>query len=148
VRRAWSSRALVALFVALGGVTVLGCPPSDTPPAFPADYASQYVEVRDCRRSPEHDLAFIRVLASPDAAAIYEARSGTFPEGAVILKEEFADPGCTDLDGFAVMRREGSGWRWQSVTPERRVLEDGALPRCAGCHATCDMGFEDTCALP
>ena len=145
-----SRRRLVAQaagLLALSGLAV-GCPPASTAPAFPADYASSYVEVRDCRRSPEHDLAFIRILATPDAAPIYQARAGSFAEGTVILKEEYADPDCTMLEGFTVMARERGAWRWQEVTADRTVLDDGALPRCVGCHSSCEEGFEQTCALP
>lgn len=125
-----------------------GCPPAGTEPVFPADYAASYVEVRDCRRSPEHDLAFIRIVTSPDAAPVYEARAGTFAEGAVIVKEEFADPACSMLEGYTVMARERGAWRWQEVTAGRVVLDDGTPPRCVGCHSSCEMGFEQTCALP
>jgi hypothetical protein len=134
--------------LALLSSLAFGCPPAGTEPAFPAGYAASYVEVRNCRRSPEHDLAFIRIVASPDAAPIYQARAGAFADGAVILKEEFADPDCTMLEGFTVMARERGAWRWQDVTAERTVLDDGALPRCVGCHSGCEEGFEQTCALP
>lgn len=141
-------RAAFLVALAVVGVLLGGCPPADTPAVFPADYAASYVEVRDCRRSPDHELAFIRVLTSPGAADTYRTQTGTFAEGAVVLKEEFADPDCTDLEGFSVMAREGGAWRWQTVTAERRVLEDGALPRCIACHSACDPQFEQTCALP
>lgn len=134
------------------GALLSGCPsPSPAEPVFPADYAASYVEVRDCRRSPEHELAFIRVLASPDAAATYQARTGTFAEGAVVLKEEYVDASCTEALGWTAMRREDGDWRWQEVAPDRAVIEDGAIPRCATCHARCvapDEGFEGTCAVP
>jgi len=140
-----------ALFV-LAALALTGCPAPETAPVFPADYASSYVEVRDCRRSPEHELAYIRVLASPDAAAIYTSRSGAFPEGSVVLKEEHADPACSDRIGWTAMRREGDAWRWQEVAPDRVVIEDGAIARCAGCHARCTGGaaggYEETCAEP
>lgn len=131
---------------------LIGCPaPPSTTPVFPADYASSFVETRDCRRSPDHDLAFIRVLASPGAAEVYSTRVGTFDEGAVVLKEEFSDPECADLLGWTAMRRESGGWRWQEVDRDRTVVEDGAVERCASCHAACGLaplGFEGTCAEP
>lgn len=137
-----------ATFLGLIAYVLSGCPSADSEPAFPADYASRYIEVRDCRRSPEHDLAFIRVFASPDAASVYRERSGTFADGAVLVKEEFADPACTMLEGFTVMARERGGWRWQEVTADRRVLQDGELRRCIGCHDRCEAGFQQTCAMP
>ena len=140
--------SIVALLAAL----LSGCPsPEPAEPVFPADYAASFVEVRDCRRSPEHELAFIRVLASPDTAATYLSRTGTFAEGAVVLKEEYVDADCADLLGWTAMRREGDGWRWQEVASDRVVVEDGAIERCETCHARCvapDQGFEGTCAEP
>lgn len=141
-------RWIVAPALALLSV---GCPTPDVEPAFPEDYAATYAEVRDCRRSPEHELAFIRVLASPDAAGVYTTRTGDFPEGSVVLKEEYADPDCVDLSGFTVMQREGDDWRWQDVAVDRTVMEDGAIARCAGCHARCETppaGYRGTCAVP
>ncbi|UJR85687.1 hypothetical protein [Sandaracinus amylolyticus] len=139
--------------LALVALLFVGCPePEPVAPVFPADYASTFLEVRDCRRSPEHELAFIRVLASPDAAGVYTSRTGSFPVGAVIVKEEHASEGCDDPIGWTAMRREdGDAWRWQEVAPDRVVIEDGAIARCAGCHARCvapDHGFEQTCAEP
>lgn len=141
-----SALAFSTLFV------LTGCPAPDASPVFPADYAASYVEVRDCRRSPEHELAYIRVLASPEAATVYTSRSGDFPEGAVVLKEEHVDAACSDRVGWTAMRREGGGWRWQEVAPDRVVIEDGAIERCAACHARCTGGaaggYQETCAEP
>jgi hypothetical protein len=142
-RATWIAVTFVALLA--------GCPPEPAEPMFPADYEASYVEVRDCRRSPEHELAFIRILASPEAASTYQTRTGTFAEGAVVLKEEYVDDACTDLLGWTAMRREGGDWRWQEVASDRVVVEDGAIERCATCHARCvapDLGFEETCAEP
>ena len=113
-------------------------------------YAASYLEVRDCRRSPDHDLAYIRVLASPDAADAYTARTTSFPEGAIVLKEEHADPDCTDLVRVSAMLREEGDWRWQQVDADGTVLEI-ERERCAGCHAACGVppgGHEGTCAEP
>jgi hypothetical protein len=135
-----------SLWLALGG-----CPPGpSSAPVFPADYRTSYVEVRDCRRSPDHDLSYIRVLASPDAESVYRTRTGAFPEGAVVLKEEYGDPACSDLSGWSAMRREGGAWHWQDVAVDRVVVEDDG-PRCVACHASCGVppdGYEGTCALP
>jgi hypothetical protein len=150
VRREHAAGGAIAAI--LIGLVVVGCPsPPRTEPVFPADYASSYVLVRDCRRSPDHDLAFIRVLASPDAARVYNTRTGAFPEGAVIVKEEFADRACTNLSQWSAMRRERGAWRWQEVAADRTVMEDGDIPRCASCHAACGVppdGYMGTCTQP
>jgi hypothetical protein len=128
-------------------------------PAFPADYAASYVEVRDCRSSSDHELNRVRVLADPAAAAVYQSRSGDFAEGAVVLKEEhdFADVDCTgDVERWTVMVRRAPadasellGWRWQDLDAARRVKSEDA-PSCSGCHTSCGQppdGFQGTCTV-
>lgn len=53
---------------------LLGCEPE---PDFPADYAKNYVEVRNCRTSSEHDSHNIRILASPTAQGPYNTPNAT-----------------------------------------------------------------------
>jgi Cytochrome P460 len=129
-------------------------------PLFPADYASTYLEVRDCRPSGDHDLRSIRVLADPMARPSYLGRSAPFPAGAVVLKEEY-DFGDRSCDGpvveWTVMRRlpagEGAqtgGWAWQRVAADRSVVSEDE-PRCIGCHQQCGVapdGHDGTCAAP
>jgi hypothetical protein len=151
----------------LGLLTVLlttGCPGDDGDPGaepdFPADYASAYVEVRNCRPSGDHDLNNIRILADPAALAPYQDRLEPFPVDAVVLKEEydFGDLTCSGpIKQWTVMRKLAAGsspdtldWAWQEVDLERRVVaEDG--PTCIGCHQGCGVapeGYDGTCAIP
>jgi len=129
-------------------------------PHFPADYADDYVEVRDCRGSGDHDLNNIRILAGPGAIAPYQGRLTPFPVDAVVLKEEydFGDTSCAGpIKQWTVMRRLPAGsalatldWSWQRVDAKRRVVDEDA-PRCIGCHQGCGVapdGYEWTCALP
>ena len=128
-------------------------------PLFPADYASTYSEVRNCRSSTEHDFSRVRVLADPDALGPYQGRDADFPVGSIVLKEEF-DFGDTDCAGdiirWTVMQRLEAGsspdtldWRWQDVEPSRRVKTQDE-PRCIGCHTTCGVppeGYQGTCTV-
>jgi hypothetical protein len=98
--------------------------------------------MRGCRGSVDHDLAYVLVRANQSAAAVYDHGPYPFPMGAVVMKEQYADPGCTQLVGFTAMRKEAPGfaptlgdWRWQRLDVDRAVVEDGVLPRCASCHA-------------
>jgi hypothetical protein len=132
----------------------------DADPVFPADYDATYVEVRNCRGSGDHDLNNIRILADPAALGPYEGRTDPFPEGAVVLKEEydFGDLTCEGpIKQWTVMQKlaEGSsdetlGWAWQRVDADRSVLDEDE-PRCIACHTSCGMppdGYDWTCALP
>jgi hypothetical protein len=151
-RRLTALAFLVCLLAACGG--------DDDGPAqaFPDDYASSYVEVRDCRKSGDHDLNYIRVLADPAALAPYRDRNAAFPEGAVVLKEEhdFADDTCTgEVRQWTVMVKRAAaadqlGWDWQRVDQDHNVVEENA-PRCIGCHQGCGGppdGYDGTCAVP
>lgn len=129
-------------------------------PVFPADFESQYSEMRDCRQSHEHELRFIRVLASPSAQAPYAALSADtpYPVGAILVKAEYDDFGCEaeTLLGFTAMQKlaegespDGGDWRWQKLDTERALIEDGAPERCVNCHVQhCapPHGYDLSCA--
>jgi hypothetical protein len=131
--------------------------PSLPPPVFPEDYATSYVEVRDCRSSADHDLRKIRVLADPAALDPYTTRTGAFPLASIVLKEEydFADIDCTGpLLQWTVMERTDEaatgGWLWQRIDADRSLVTQNE-DRCINCHDFCGKppdGFEGTCALP
>ena len=137
------------------------CPGEPAPPeVFPADYAASYVEVRDCRRSGDHDLNYIRVLADPASSGPYMSRAEPFPVGSIILKEEydFVDGECAgDISQWTVMIRlptdsspETLDWQWYQVSRDGDILGEDT-PRCYGCHATCEpggVGYLGTCAEP
>jgi len=129
-------------------------PISDT--FLPKDYRMTYSEVRDCRRSVDHDLANIIVRTSQIASAAYRGGPYPFPVGSIVVKEEYADPDCRGLLGWTLMRKETAGydpafgdWRWQKLDRERRVVMDGKVERCRGCHAMPMCKLRDfTCTEP
>ena len=141
---------------------LFGCGSSDdsNPPLFPADYATTYQEVRNCRNSIEHDLVRVRILAAPDALTAYNGRLEEFPVGAVALKEEYdgGDINCErDIMRWTVMRKLAPGsspdtldWEWQEVDEDRREV-DVDIMRCTNCHTDCGKppeGYAGTCAAP
>jgi len=133
-------------------VAALGaCTTDVVEPVFPTDYA--YTEVRDCRASADHELNKIRILADAAALGPYLERDAPFPEGAIILKEEFdfADGDCTGpVVQWTVMQRVADDWYWQTVSANRTVLGEDE-PRCINCHASCGrepVGYLGTCAAP
>jgi hypothetical protein len=160
----WDALALVFVTTgAAGAVSACGDDSggSDAPaPLFPADYLTSYTEVRDCRQSGDHDLNVVRMLASPSALEPYQGRALPFPEGAVVLKEEYdlGDVDCTGpIKQWTVMERLAPGtspetldWTWQRLDAERTVAaENGML--CIACHSGCGVapeGYQGTCAVP
>jgi hypothetical protein len=160
--------ALLAL-LAWALLACAGCASDDAPgsdpdagaplvPLYPEDFESQYLEMRDCRLSHEHELRFIRVLVSPGAEAPYAALSpdAPYPVGAILVKPEYDEPDCTAPLSYTAMeklapgaRPEGGDWRWQRVDLDRKVVEDGAPERCVTCHTRhCapPYGYDLTCA--
>src|SRR5688572_2078881 len=130
-----SLRSWGLLLAALGLLTSCGEDGDDGPaPSFPSDYRVSYTEVRDCRSSGEHELNNIRVLADEAALAAYRDRQQDFPEGSVVLKEEygFADSTCSgEPIRWTAMARLASGsspetldWYWQDVDGARRVVSE------------------------
>ena len=155
--RGWRRCALL-----LAGFTIAAaCEPAPAPgpPAaslLPTDYAERFVPVRDCRTSIDHDLGRIVVKADRAAVDLYERGPFPMPAGTLIVKEEFGDPGCTDRVGWTLMHKEPPGyddrsgdWRWQRLDGQGRVLQDGRLTRCSGCHAASACQARDfACAEP
>jgi hypothetical protein len=135
-------------------------PVVETPSAaFPENYAETYAVVRDCRKSGDHDLSYVRILADPAALGAYRDRTTPFPDGAVVLKEEyeFSDATCSSaVSSWTVMIKADAeadqlGWNWQRVDGQRRVTELNA-GRCQNCHLDCTggsgVGYDYTCAEP
>lgn len=147
--------AMCPLAIAFASVLASAC--TDDEPRFPSNYASTYTEVRNCRRSADHDLHYIRVLADPDALAPYRDRTAPFPVGSIVLKEEydFADGDCTgDIVEWTVMQKTDSsarlGWDWQRVNADRSIKSDNSS-LCSNCHSNCtpdENGYDSTCATP
>jgi hypothetical protein len=126
---------------------------------LPENYRASYVEVRDCRRSGDHDFEFVRVLADPIAAAPYMTRSEPIPEGGFLLKEQYdpSDETCSgDIIEFSLAKRlpfgsapEALDYTWQRVYANGDVEND--VRGCINCHTRCGVppdGFDGTCALP
>ncbi len=167
-RRALLVAAVLALGGAAGcgdddGASIDGAPPDAAPePLFPADYASTWTMVRDCRTSTSHDFHGIIIYADPEAAPPYLERDAPFPVDSVIVKEEYdlGDTECTgDIVQWTVMKRleEGSApaaqldWFWQELDENREVTTQNDS-RCYACHLNCDGSPADsyinTCAVP
>jgi sugar lactone lactonase YvrE len=132
--------------------------PEGPEPILPEDYRSTFVEVRDCRFSLEHGGVYMRVLASPEAAEAYQNNENPLPVGSVIVKEEFRDDHCDEVEEllrWRVMRKEEPGfdpvdgdWHWQLLTPRREVVED-TKDSCISCHIQPDCVLRDyMCTLP
>lgn len=127
--------------------------PPGPEPLFPSGFETSYAEVRNCRFSIEHDGVSIIVYASPGAAEAYREGRYPFAPGAVIVKKEHRDGSCTELSGYTVMKKTGTGssaadWSWQRVGADRKVDTEAPAQRCIACHAGCTEGRDQTCTDP
>jgi hypothetical protein len=142
-------RALAA-FV-LGLVAAGGCAQVDSPTpekVLPADYKMTFVQVRDCRSSVEHDLAYVVVRARPEVVSVYNSGPYPFAAGTLLVKEQYADARCAQLSGYTVMRKEAGGsWAWYRLDRIGTPIEQGKVPRCIACHETC-TARDQTCSEP
>ncbi|MBA3541593.1 MAG: cytochrome P460 family protein, partial [Deltaproteobacteria bacterium] len=120
---------------------------------------SGFVEARNCRKSADHEIQFIRVLVDEAAREPYVGRALDFPTGAVVLKAQYdySDVDCTgDVVQWTVMRRADDapavqlGWNWQRVGADRKVVSENDSS-CFGCHTDCTSPpdfYRNTCAVP
>lgn len=163
-RQAVEKTAILAglLAASLGGCGNGSDGPESTPGEvlFPSNYGDSYTLVYDCRQSADHSLMNVRMLADEAALEPYRDRSEPFPDGAVIVKEQY-DIGDSDCEGdiqmWTVMQKlaEGSSpetldWTWQQVDADRNVQSQNHS-RCTSCHTDCGVppdGYEGTCTIP
>lgn len=149
----------IQLFI-VSSVVAAACGDDGGPASLlPANYETTFTEVRNCRRSGDHDFMFIRILADAAAAGPYMMRQGPIPDGAMLVKEQYdaSDMTCSGpILQWTLMQRLPAGtdpaaldYKWQTVHANGIVDEDTG--RCVTCHADCGVppdGFESTCALP
>lgn len=144
-------------------VTALACDPDDGGPApiYPADWATSFTKVRDCRQTPEHDLNHVTLHVDPASVALWQqcvvydsTCTERFAEGATFIKAEYSDSACTDLVLVSAAKKSSDaafadvgGWHWQEVQADGRVAEDGAVERCARCHESCDGSYDHRCVM-
>ena len=124
-------------------------------PFYARDFHSTYIQVRECRFSSAHDGHNIIVFADPENAGAYVDGSYPLPVGSVLVKVLHTDPGCTDIAGFVSMRKGEpqsalltGEWSWQELDARNKVLQEGQLPSCIGCHTGCTEGRDFTCTDP
>jgi hypothetical protein len=137
---------LAGVLISCGGDD--GTSPTPEDPVFASDYLTTYTEVRALRTSNNHDgsasgVGAVRVHCNSSAAATaYVNRTYPLPDGCVLVKTEYADPGGTTLVGYTAMEKRAGfapatgDWYWQQIDKDRKVIQSGAIAACISCHAT------------
>lgn len=134
------------------------CAQVDNPNAevvIPSDYKMSFAEVRNCRSSIDHDLAFVVVRVRSELAPDYNSGPYPFPQGTLVVKEQYSDSSCRNLSGYSVMRKEGAGyfpaggdWQYYALDAYGGVVSNGKNARCANCHAMCGANRDRMCEDP
>ena len=116
--------------------------PAQPEPIFPSDFETTFQETRSCRFSHDHELRSIRVFADAAAAEPYTTWSKPYPARATIVKIEYEDDQCTEVQGYSAMQKLEPGadpvngdWLWQKLDAKRVVSSAEDIPsRCLDCH--------------
>jgi hypothetical protein len=126
---------------------------------LPGDYRTAFVPVRQCAPTVDHGLGgSVIVRMRPEQSGLYGKGPYPYPQGTLIVKEEYRDDdNCAGLTGYAVMRKqeggyfpEGGDWQWFSLDSYGGVLKDGKQPTCAQCHRSsedCGPTRDFTCVV-
>lgn len=121
--------------------------------ALPEDYQTAFVEARSCRVSIDHDLKYVTVKVRPELLATYNQGPYPFPQGAVVVKEQYLDATCSQLASYTVMRKESAGydaangdWQWFSLDDRKQIAQSGKLARCIACHSECGKDRDHVCS--
>lgn len=155
---------LSRLFVVASLVISAGCAQVDSPNpevVLPDDYRTAFVEVRSCRSTLEHASevgagaeSAVVIKVRPEVMALFEA-GGPFPEGTLIIKEQYRDLQCTALANYTAMRKQASGfdpsggdWSWYRLDDRSHVTASGKIAACISCHAACGRTRDRTCVDP
>jgi hypothetical protein len=156
--RNFGPRVFLWGLVVMGAITCSGDaagPNNQAEPFFPLNFRQTYTLVRDCRFSIEHDGHNILVYTNPEAASAYLTGTYPFQQGTVIVKELYRDPNCSDLFGYAAMRKSAPGtapqsgdWEWQNVGSDGKVQSGVQPSSCISCHLNCTEGRDLTCTDP
>jgi hypothetical protein len=129
------------------------CASWDDKVAFPENFRSSYKKLHDCKKSAHPSGQHVVTWMSPDGLATWakvaDAPAGStdevvVPEGMVLVKVQYDDAKCEDLESFTVMRKLAPGaapaagdWLWQQVDADGECLNCDNGSGCAGCHAPC-----------
>lgn len=159
--------SLVSVLLICSAVGLVACEPDAAEPErlVGDDWATSFSEVRTCRASPDHDLEHVALWIDPGSKALWERCVDAFPEGdsdctevfpagATFVKPQYFDAACTQLARISVAQKDpafaaSGGWHWQEITFDEgvgTVSQDGAIKRCANCHATCG-GYDQRCYM-
>jgi hypothetical protein len=132
-----SKSTLIFLMIA-GGFTVGGCYSYEQGTYFPENYRQTYTQVTPCRVSEEHSSPYYLMHVNKEAVDMFKKSGQPYAPGTVMVKGQFDDKECNNLQRWTVMRRHKTGWHWQNVKKNGKIAEQGKVAYCMDCHENCD----------
>ncbi len=85
---------------------------------------------------------YVQIWVNPDAAAtLAAAAGGEMPDGAVIVKEGYADGAGASVNAVTAMKKiagyapDAGDWFWAAYDTEGNVMTAGQSSSCVDCHA-------------
>lgn len=82
--------------------------------------------------------AYLTTYVNPAAMAALENKKGQFPDGSIIVKENYSPE--KELAAITLMYRrtgynpEGGDWYWLKYAPDKTILAEGKIDGCINCH--------------
>lgn len=157
---AWT--ALTAAIVI--ATAIAGCPPTvptdDAAPLQPMPSGSELFQLitspipyQEWGRFPRVEGVFpslaphgpqARVLINGKVEQAFANFTGSLPDGAIIVKENFGENTSEKESTLTVMQKvtgfnpQGGDWFWAMMTPQGEVLAEGAIEGCIACHTRAD----------
>lgn len=105
---------------------------------------SKFAENPALKPSPTHNNMQVISYYNDVVGQAIAAKTLPLPNGALIVKENWA--AATDAGPMAltIMHKQGADWYWSQVTPDGKVFLDGmgvplegkSVPMCVNCHQT------------
>lgn len=96
-------------------------------------------------KSGDHSGAFVRSYYNDVAAGAVANWSGSFPDGTILVKEQFEDEAGTKPVGHTIMWKvegfdpEHGDWYWAAFGAAGQAQRTGAIADCYGCHQATAM---------
>lgn len=122
---------------------------ADAAAALPADYRARFAKVNKARFVSSGHAAGrweLDVYANELAERALAARARDVPIGAVVVAEHFERGSDAGVGPIMVMEKRRPGfspdhgdWRFVVVGASGRLVKEGAIESCAGCHDDAPM---------
>lgn len=109
----------------------------------PADYKTSYTRITDkCDKSNSHGGKYVHTYISAGGLDAWKAGTAV-PKGTVLIKEGYADSGCTEvIEHWTMKKIDDKGdikdWNWQTLDEYGSInqQDQSAMGGCAGCHTS------------